>query len=114
MACRVDSDVPDALVGDCNRLRQVAVNLVSKAIKFSESLPILQDTPERKLAREALRRAHDEFGHLHPVHGHTPVRRPLGDDVPLWLTGQWLGRRAWPLHSMARQTVTRRTEPPQT
>ncbi len=67
MACRVDSDVPDALVGDCNRLRQVAVNLVSKAIKFSESLPILQDTPERKLAREALRRAHDEFGHLHPV-----------------------------------------------
>ncbi len=46
-----------------------------------------------------------------PIH---PVRRPLGDDAPLWLTGQWLGRRAWPLHSMARQTVTRRTEPPQT
>ncbi len=114
MACRVDSDVPDALIGDCNRIRQVVVNLVSNAIKISESLPILQDTTERKLAREALRRAHDEIGHLHPLHGHTLVRRPLGDDAPIWLTNPWLGCRAWPLHTMARQTVTRRTEPPQT
>ena len=87
---------------------------MNKVIEFSESPPILQDTTERKLAREALPQAHDEDGHLHPVHSHTPVRRPLGDDAPLWLTGQWLGRRAWPLHLMARQTVTRRTEIPQT
>ena len=39
---------------------------MNKVIEFSESPPILQDTTERKLAREALPQAHDEDGHLHP------------------------------------------------
>ncbi len=53
LACHVPANVPEFLVGDPNRLRQILVNLVGNAVKFTEQGEILVDV-------EASRRAKDK------------------------------------------------------
>ena len=79
---RIDDDIPDTLLGDVSRLRQILLNLLNNSVKFTERGSVLLTAEQGGAGRaRRLRPSHrrERHGHRHRARGdgaHVQVLQP--------------------------------------